>query len=97
MTKKRSASSAQGKRHAKNAKHTADSKIDFSDIPELNEEELAGVKKVGRPKSDNPKQLIAVRIAPDLLASLRKLAKRRKKPYQSLMHELLEKAVSEVA
>ena len=97
MTKKRSGSSARGKRPAKSAKHIADSKIDFSDIPELTDEELSTARKVGRPKSDSPKQLIAVRIAPDLLANLRKLAKRRKKPYQSLMHELLEKAVSEVA
>lgn len=97
MTKKRSESSAQGKRLARNAKHIPDSKIDFSDIPELTDDELANARKVGRPKSDNPKQLIAVRLAPDLLADLKRLAKRRKKPYQTLMHELLEKAVTEVA
>jgi len=75
----------------------SDSKIDFSDVPELSDEELESARKVGRPKSGSAKQLIAVRIAPDLLTDLRKLAKRRKKPYQTLMHELLEKAVSEVA
>jgi len=96
MTKKRSGSSAQGKRPAKNARHMSDSKIDFSDIPELSDAELESTRKVGRPKSGSAKQLIAVRIAPDLLTDLRKLAKRRKKPYQTLMHELLEKAVSEV-
>lgn len=86
-----------GKRPAKSAKHTPDSEIDFSDIPELSDNQLVSAKKVGRPKSDNPKQLIAVRLSPDLLSSLRKLAKRRKKPYQTLMHELLEKAVKDVA
>jgi uncharacterized protein (DUF4415 family) len=97
MTKKRSGSSAQGKHRAKNVKHMPDSKIDFSDVPELSEDELSTARKVGRPKSGSAKQLIAVRIAPDLLTNLRKLAKRRKKPYQTLMHELLEKAVLEVA
>ena len=97
MAKKQSASSVQDKRLKKSGKHISDSKIDFSDIPELEEGLLAKARRVGRPRSDNPKQLIALRIAPDLLASLRKLAKRRKKAYQTLMHELLEKAISDVA
>jgi len=97
MAKKRSASSAQDKRQRKNGKHIPDSEIDFSDIPELAEDELAKVQRVGRPMSDNPKQLIAIRITPDLLDSIRKLAKRRKKPYQTLMHELLEQALKDVA
>lgn len=95
MAKKQSESSAQGKHRVKNVRYTPDSEIDFSDIPELTEEQLESARKVGRPKSDSPKQLIAVRIAPDLLSNLRKLAKLKKKPYQTLMHELLEKAVLE--
>jgi predicted DNA binding CopG/RHH family protein len=74
-----------------------DAKIDFSDIPELSDAQLHNARRVGRPKSNNPKQLIAVRLSPALLAALKKLAKRRKKPYQTLMHELLEKAVKDVA
>lgn len=84
-----------GRRRKKSGRHISDSKLDFSDIPELTEQQLAGARRVGRPTSDNPKQLIAIRIAPDLLSDLRKLAKRRKKPYQTLMHELLEEAVEE--
>ena len=86
-----------GKRQKKSGKHIPDSKIDFSDIPELAEQELSRARRVGRPKSDNPKQLIAIRIDPRLLTSLRKLAKKRKKPYQTLMHELLESAVENVS
>lgn len=43
------------------------------------------------------KQLIAIRIDPALLARLRKLANERGKPYQSLIHELLEKATRRAA
>ena len=97
MTKKRSGLSAQGKRHAKSVKHISDSEIDFSDIPELSDAQLKNVRKVGRPKSDNPKQLIAVRLSPSLLQNLKKLARKSKKPYQKIMHEMLEKAVKSAA
>jgi predicted DNA binding CopG/RHH family protein len=46
----------------------------------------------GRPKTGEAKQLIAIRIAPRLLAQLRRLAARQAKPYQTLIHELLERA-----
>ncbi len=66
--------------------------IDFSDLPESTEEELTRARRVGRPKSGNAKQLIAIRISPRLLAQLRRLAAKQEKPYQTLIHELLEKA-----
>jgi predicted DNA binding CopG/RHH family protein len=47
---------------------------------------------VGRPKTGKAKQLIAIRIAPRLLAELRRFAARQGKPYQTLIHELLERA-----
>ena len=93
MTKKRSGLSAQGKPRKKRGKRTLDKDIDFSDIAELTDKQLKKARRVGRPKSDNPKQLIAIRIAPELLSKLRKIAKNRKTPYQTLMHELLENAV----
>jgi uncharacterized protein (DUF4415 family) len=93
MARKRSGSSAPGERAAKNVKPTPDEKIDFSDIPESTDEEIARARRVGRPKSPNgPRQLIAIRIDPTLLQKLRKMAARRDKPYQTLIHELLEKA-----
>jgi predicted DNA binding CopG/RHH family protein len=69
-----------------------DSEIDFSDIPASTSEELKRARRVGRPKSGNAKQLIAIRIAPRLLARLRRLAQSKRKPYQTLIHELLEQA-----
>ncbi len=74
-----------------------DSKIDFSDIPESTGEELRRARRVGRPRTGNAKQLIAIRIAPRLLAQLRRLASKQSKPYQTLIHELLERATKNVA
>jgi uncharacterized protein (DUF4415 family) len=92
MKKKRFASSAPGRRAARNARPMPDSQIDFSDIPESSAQELRRARRVGRPKSAHAKQLIAIRIDPRLLARLRKLARNKEKPYQTLIHELLEKA-----
>lgn len=69
-----------------------DSQIDFSDIPESTDEELQRARRVGRPKSGHAKRLIAIRIDPRLLASLRRMARSRRKPYQTLIHELLEES-----
>ncbi len=50
--------------------------------------------RVGRSKTGNAKQLIAIRISPKLLSRLRRLAAKRDKPYQTLIHELLGKAAN---
>ena len=92
MAKKRFASSALARQAAKSAKHISDSHIDFSDISESTDAELKRARRVGRPKTGNAKQLIAFRIAPPLLARLRRLAAKQSKPYQTLIHELLERA-----
>src|SRR5690242_20298805 len=92
MATKVSASLARGKRAAKNGKPISDSRIDFSDIPESTDAELKGARRVGRPKSGQAKRLIAIRIAPKLLARIRRLAARQSKPYQTFIHEMLEKA-----
>ncbi len=47
--------------------------------------------RVGRPKTGNAKQLIAIRISPRLLGQLRRLAAKQSKPYQTLIHEILER------
>ena len=74
-----------------------DNKIDFSDIPESTDQELRRARRVGRPKIDGAKQLIAIRLDPKLLTAVRKLAAKKRKPYQTLMHELLESAVRKAA
>src|SRR5215469_12816179 len=97
MAKKSFASSARGKRRAKSAKSIPDSRIDLSDIPESTDAELRRARGVGRPATGNAKQLIAIRIAPKLLSQLRRMAAKQSKPYQTLIHDLLEKAARKVA
>ncbi len=97
MVKKRSASSARDKRRARNVKHIPDDRIDFSDIPESTDDELAKARRVGRPRTGEAKQLIAFRIDPALLAKLRKLAANKRRPYQTLLHELIESALERAA
>ncbi len=95
--KKQSELLAPGKPRGKSVRHLPDSKLDFSDVPQLSDAQLAKAKRVGRPRSKDPKQLIAIRLSPSLIYALRKLAKKRGKPYQTLMHELLEQAVKKAA
>ena len=97
MSKKQSVSSVPAKHRGKSAKHISDSEINFDDVPELSDKELTRGRRVGRPKSDHAKQLIAIRIDPRLLKKLKKLATKRKKPYQTLMHELLQSGVDDEA
>ena len=92
MAKKQSASSTRAKPVVKSARRISDRRIDFSDIPQSTDEELKRARRVGRPKTGNAKQLIAIRIAPPLLARIRRLAAKRSKPYKTLIHELLERA-----
>ncbi|GEM_PF-2501699 len=90
--------SAQELRARKNAisigRKVKDSEIDFSDIPELDEEVLNKIKRRGRPIiGDSPRKAISVRIEEDVLAKLKAKAKKRGVPYQSLINEILKKAV----
>ena len=70
-----------------------DNRLDLSDIPEATEAQLRSTRRLGRPVTGNAKQLIAIRIAPRLLAQLRRLAAKQSKPYQTFIHELLQRAV----
>lgn len=78
-------------------KHIPDSEIDFSDIPPSTDEELRRARRVGRPATGNAKHLIAIRISPVVLAKIRRLAAKQSKPYQTLIHEMLERATKRVA
>ena len=95
MAAKPSASSARGLHRIMSAEDILNSSIDFSDIPDSTQEELKRAVRVGRPSSGKAKQMIAIRIAPSLLAKIRKLAAKRETPYQTLLHELLEDAMKE--
>ena len=86
---KRSGSSVRGGRAATNARRTR-RKIDFSDIPDSSPEQLRAIRRVGRPPiGREPRQLIAIRLDPDVLESFRKEARRRRVGYQTLINEVL--------
>ena len=88
---KRSVSSARGKRAAKKEPSTAaERKIDFSDVPEASGEQLRVMRRVGRPPiGDAARQLIAIRLDPDVLKRLRAEAKRHNVGYQTLINRVL--------
>ncbi len=92
---KRSASSARGGQAAKNERRTpVKSKIDFSDIPEVSDEQLRGMRRVGRPPiGAEARQLIAIRLDPEVLSRFRAEAKRLKVGYQTLIHRVLAEHV----
>jgi len=71
--------------------------MSFIDLGGRSRSELSRARRVGRPRQETTKQLIAIRIDPGLLASLRRMATRLGKPYQTLIHELLEKAARNAA
>jgi uncharacterized protein (DUF4415 family) len=65
-------------------------KVDFSDIHELSDEQLSSMRRVGRPTlGDEPRKLIAIRLDAKVLGWLRKTAKKKGLPYQSLVNEIL--------
>lgn len=97
MAKKQSASSVAGVRRGRSAKRIRNRDIDFSDIPDSTPNELKRAVRIGRPSTGKAKHLIAIRIAPLLLSRIRKLAAKRHKPYQTMLHELLEDAVDRSA
>jgi uncharacterized protein (DUF4415 family) len=92
---KRSASSARGVRAAKKARHTVGTRrIDFSDIPEASAEQLGSMRRVGRPSlGKSARQLIAIRLDPDVLKRFRAEARRQNVGYQTLINRVLAKHV----
>lgn len=68
--------------------------IDFSDIPESSPDQLAAMRRVGRPPlGHGPRQLIAIRLDPIVLERFRKEARRRHVGYQTLINEVLAQYV----
>lgn len=65
--------------------------IDYSDIPASTPEQLAVMRRVGRPTLSDAgaRQTIAIRIDPEVLAKFKRAAKRRNVGYQTLMNDVL--------
>jgi len=90
---KRKESSVRGAQAGKNNVATRRREIDFSDIPELTEEDFARMRPGRRPVGAKPRKAISIRIDPDVLDWLRVTARKKDKPYQSLINEILGRAM----
>ena len=90
---KRSASSVRAGRTGKNARRTP--RIDYSDIPASTPEQLASMRRVGRPRlsAAGAREMIAIRLDPTVIEGFRKAAKRRGVGYQTLINEVLARHV----
>jgi uncharacterized protein (DUF4415 family) len=94
---KRFVSLARGGRAGRKGRHTRARRIDFSDIPEASTEQLRAMRRVGRPPiGEQARQLIAIRLDPQVLSEFRKEAKRRNLGYQTLINEVLAKHINHV-
>lgn len=96
--KRLSESSVRDWRIGKNKGVTKRRKIDYSDIPPLSDEQLASMRRIGRPPlGDEPRQLIAIRLDPKVLRWLKALAAKQHVPYQSLINDMLASEMKKVS
>jgi uncharacterized protein (DUF4415 family) len=71
-----------------------DEDIDFSDLPELTTKQLKTAGRVGRPLlGSGLRKDIHIRLDPEVLAKLKQRAKKEGMKYQSLINQILKKAV----
>ncbi|MBO9668137.1 MAG: BrnA antitoxin family protein [Bdellovibrio sp.] len=76
------------------AREVKDSEIDYSDIPKFSRKDLEKFVRTGRPLvGSSPRKAISIRIEEDVLMKLKKKAKKQGVAYQSLINEILKKAV----
>ena len=80
-------------RTGKNARRTP--RIDYSDIPASTPDQLASMRRVGRPRlsAAGAREMIAIRLDPTVIEGFRKAAKRRGVGYQTLINEVLARHV----
>lgn len=64
--------------------------VHFEDLPEDIKQTIRAIKKVGRPRSEAPKEMIAFRFAPEVLAGIRGLGKGYNARVENLLRGALE-------
>lgn len=71
-----------------------DELINFSDIPATSPGQLKKARRVGRPLLGSaPRTGVHIRLDPDVLRKLKEKAKKAGVRYQSLINEILKKAI----
>ena len=90
--KKSRVSSVPGGRVVRSGTRTRGRGIDFSDVPEFGDRQLASMRRVGRPPvGDRPKKPISIRLDQHVLEWVKRTAAKLDRPYQSLISDILEK------
>jgi uncharacterized protein (DUF4415 family) len=77
-----------------------DEDIDFSDVPELSNLQLKSMRRSGPgrpPLGDEPRKMISIKLDTKLLLQLKVEAKKEGKPYQSLIHDILQRYIRKIA
>jgi len=105
MKKRKSVLSASDKYIVKSAKNIPDSKIDFSDIPEMTLEEIKRGRRVSNPMSGKDllsnedfsktsiKEKVSIWIDENVLNAFKERAKQNKSDYQDLINQTLKDAI----
>lgn len=71
-----------------------DRDIDYSEIPRFTADKLKEFKRPGRPiVGTTPRKAISIRIEVGILDRLKAEAKKKGVPYQSLINQILKKAI----
>ena len=87
---KRSVSSARAARVVRSAQRTPSRRLISRIFRTRRPQQLRAMRRVGRPPlGERSRQLIAIRLDPDVLDEFRKEARRRRVGYQTLMNEAL--------
>ena len=68
--------------------------ISFSELPKSLQKKLGAIEKRGRPISATPKQMIAFRFSPDLIASIKAIGKGYNIRVEKIIREALEKSAN---
>lgn len=68
-----------------------DRAVSFEALPEGLKGKLSAIKKVGRPRAKAPKEMIAFRFAPEVLAAIRGLGKGYNARVETVLREALER------
>jgi uncharacterized protein (DUF4415 family) len=75
-------------------KRIRDSAIDYTDIPKFTSEDLNKFRRRGRPViGESPRIAISIRVEEKILNKLKRKARSMRVGYQSLIHQILKKAI----
>lgn len=64
--------------------------VPFSELPPSLQSKLTSIQKLGRPHAESPKEMIAFRLSPDVLAGIKALGRGYNARVEKVLREALE-------